>query len=120
MIVKGEVVHGKRLGGALGFPTANVKLAKEAASAIPSGVYAARVTIGEACYKGIANVGNHPTVGTAVDNLLEVHIFDFNKNIYGVHIVVELHSFIRAEKKFNDVEELKKAIKNDISVAKSL
>lgn len=120
MTITGEVVGGKHLGSTLGFPTANVKLSKEVASSIACGVYAARVTIGNACYDGIANVGNHPTVGEAIEALLEVHIFDFDKDIYGEKIEVDLLSFIRAEKKFNNVEELKKAIKNDISVAKSL
>lgn len=120
MKITGEVVGGKRLGNTLGFPTANVKLSKEVASSIVCGVYVARVTIGNACYDGIANVGNHPTVGEAIEALLEVHIFDFDKNIYGERIEVDLLSFIRAEKKFNSIEELKKAIENDISVAKSL
>lgn len=116
----GRVVHGQKLGRQLGFPTANINL-KRVSSPL-SGVFAITIKCGKMesnrIYNGVANVGCKPTVGK-FKSLLEVHIFDFDKDIYGEHVDVMFHQKIREEKRFSGVEELKKQIKQDEEVARS-
>ncbi|MEG1793669.1 MAG: riboflavin kinase [Rikenellaceae bacterium] len=117
-VIEGVVAHGRHLGTSLGFPTANINVSSSIAQNITFGVYFAKITIDKVSYKGIANLGHRPTVAESDDSVLEVYIFDFNQDIYGKTICVELSRFIRAEKRFNNLEELKTAIKNDILIAK--
>ena len=113
--MSGTVVVGNKRAGKINFPTANL---------IPSnlirpkkGVYAVRIKIENNIFNGIANFGNRPTVdGTKL--LLEVHLFDFDKNIYGKDLTVEFLTFIRDEKKFENFDFLTKQIHKDIQIAK--
>ena len=109
--VKGTVVKGKEFGKKLGFPTANI----EASGYVfpKNGVYKVKVIIDNKEYLGIANVGIHPTVGALDKRIVEVHILDFNREIYGSKIAVKFLRFIRDEMKFASVEDLKKQIKSD-------
>lgn len=97
--IKGKVVHGKKLGRAIGFPTANLDYSKEAL--IPKkGVYYTNVQWQGKIYKGITSVGNNPTVNG--DKLtIETYILDFNNDLYGHNIKVYFIKKIRDEKKFN-------------------
>lgn len=113
----GEVKKGRQDGEALGFPTANLELNEYL---IPKfGVYSSDVELenGER-YKAAVNIGIRPTFDEQIP-LLEAHILDFSGDLYGKKIHVELNDFIRDEKKFNNIEELKQQIKKDISVIRN-
>lgn len=109
--IKGLVEHGNKVGRTLGFPTANIDYKD---SFLPSnGVYFVTLEIeGEYLY-GVANVGNNPTVNYSRSKKLEVFILDYSKQIYDTLVKVNFIDKIRDEIKFNSVEELVDAIKND-------
>ena len=115
--LSGIVVEGEQIGRKIGFPTANINI-KDYILACP-GVYAVRIkmTNNSKIIKGIANLGYRPTFnGKKI--LLEVHLFNFSGNLYDKDLVVEFLKFIRKEKKFKNVDQLKKQIKTDLLVAK--
>ncbi len=115
--IRGIVQKGKKRGGPLvGFPTANLNINKEDLCPKP-GVYVVQVIHDSSCYGGVLNIGKNPTFG---DNELraETHIFDFDKDIYGHPIKVNLIQRIRDEKKFAGHEELAAQISKDIEQAR--
>ncbi|MDX8046984.1 bifunctional riboflavin kinase/FAD synthetase [Gracilibacillus sp. S3-1-1] len=109
----GEVIHGDKRGRTIGFPTANVKVEED--YIIPKiGVYAVEIEIGNKKYFGMANIGYNPTFTDDRENKkIEVHIFDFNDDIYGETIVVDWKKYIRTEEKFSGVDELIKKMRED-------
>ena len=115
--IEGKVQKGRQLGKKIGFPTANVDI-KDYILACP-GVYAVRAKIQKRSkfIKGIANLGYRPTFN-GKKLLLEVHLFNFSKNIYNKFLKVEFLRFIRKEKKFKNADQLKKQIKADLLKAK--
>ena len=113
--VKGKVIKGKRRGRTIGFPTCNIKLDNYIVPRL--GVYAVRVKGRGFSKKGIANVGYRPTFN-GQNLLLETNIFGINKNLYNKEITINFNKFIRPEKKFRDLEHLKKQIKIDIKKVK--
>lgn len=117
IIIKGVVVGGAKKGRSMGFPTANVVLDEEFCE-LTNGVYVADIAIGDEHFKGVANIGVHPTVGSSEEKLLEVHIFDFDRDIYDREIVVTLHDFLRGERKFGNIEDLITQITADKKQAK--
>lgn len=112
IIITGEVVGGAHKGRSMGFPTANIVLEPKFHN-LTNGVYVAEIKIGDENFKGVANIGVHPTVGSSPIKLLEVNIFDFNRTIYGYTITVTLHNFIRGEQKFASLSQLIEQIKED-------
>lgn len=113
--ISGRVIHGWKKGRELGFPTANVALKRQVCPL--SGVFAVEAKVGTNIVRGVANVGNKPTFnGTRA--LLEVHLFDFDKVIYGQFIEVKLKAKLRDEIKFNGLDELVAQINQDIVKAK--
>ncbi|KYG89551.1 bifunctional riboflavin kinase/FMN adenylyltransferase [[Bacillus] sp. KCTC 13219] len=105
--VPGIVVHGDKRGRTLGFPTANVQ--SMAGCFIPAtGVYAVQILVQNKWYNGVCNVGYKPTFKNPEEKQLsiEVHIFDFDKNIYGEEVVVGWYKRIRSERKFAGIDEL--------------
>lgn len=107
--IEGEIIKGKQIGRTIGFKTANLIYPSELI-VLPFGVYSVNTQFG----KGIANFGMRPTVnGEGI--LLEVHILDFDRDIYGENICVEFNKMIRSEKKFPSLEALKKQIQQDIT-----
>ena len=115
--IEGKVQKGKQLGKKIGFPTANIDI-KDYVLACP-GVYAVRTKVANnpRIIKGIANLGYRPTFnGKRI--LLEAHLFNFSGNIYNKDLSVEFLKFIRKEKKFKNMEQLKKQIKIDLLIAK--
>ena len=115
--IEGKVQKGKQLGKKIGFPTANIDI-KDYILACP-GVYAVRVKMlnSSNIIKGIANLGYRPTFnGKKI--LLEVHLFNFSGNLYDKNLTVEFLRFIRKEKKFKNVNQLRKQIKIDLLIAK--
>jgi riboflavin kinase/FMN adenylyltransferase len=115
--VEGRVEGGDRRGRTIGFPTANVSLEGYLEPAL--GVYAVRVEVGGGKYGGVANFGRRPTFDKK-DVLLEVHIFDFEGDIYGQPIVVSFISFLRPEMKFAGLDALKAQIAKDSVTARAL
>jgi len=116
--VRGTVMTGRNRGGRLlGFPTANIKLQDELCP--KTGVYAVTVEYMESRYKGVANIGYSPTFA---DNIftVEVHILDFNENIYGRNIRINFISRIRDELKFADIDQLSEQIRKDIDKARKI
>lgn len=108
--VAGRVAHGNKLGRTIGFPTANIMLNR---LVVPiHGVYAVKVETKTGIHQGIANIGNRPTIN-GTKPLLEVHIFDFNRSIYGEAIEVSFVKKLRDEVKFSNFEALKQQIQRD-------
>lgn len=114
--IRGEVQRGRQRGGrVVGFPTANLQISEEDLCPKP-GVYVTQVIYDGKCYGGVANIGYNPTFG---ENKLvaETHIFDFDDNIYGKPIRINLLRHLRSERKFSGPEELAAQIRQDIKVA---
>lgn len=111
-----EVVHGKKLGRTLGFPTANQRFPK--GRTVPKfGVYAVRVRIDGTVYLGVANVGVRPTVENTVSSNCETFVFDYHGDLYGKTVTTEFYGFLRPERHFPDVQALKSAVKLDMQSA---
>ena len=99
-------MHGQKLARTLGVPTANIKTPKHN---LPlKGVFAVTATTAPAgaIYQAVANLGNRPTVN-GLKPVLEVHMFDFEQQIYGQKLTVEFNHYLRAEQKFADLDQLK-------------
>ena len=117
-ILCGRVAHGEKIGRTLGFPTANIALKRQVSPV--RGVFAVKVHWdGSDIYDGVANVGFRPTVNGQVCQL-EVHLFDFDDDLYGRTVEVELVAKIRDEQPFKSLDALKKQINNDADKAKAL
>lgn len=115
--VSGEVLHGRRLGRRMGFPTVNIEISKDKLLP-PYGVYFTEVSIEGKHFNGITNIGSKPTVTDSDTIFAETNILDFNEDVYGKYITVKLLRFERPEKKFSSVEELKGQIETDIRKGK--
>jgi riboflavin kinase/FMN adenylyltransferase len=116
--IRGTVETGRNRGGKLlGFPTANIKLSDELCPR--TGVYAVTVAFNGHNLKGVANIGYSPTFDDHIYTV-EVHILDFNENIYGKNIRVNFIHRIRDEKKFSGIKELSEQIQSDIEKARTL
>ena len=116
--VLGTVTEGDQLGRRLGFPTANLSAHNEQFP--PDGVYAVDAAVRNKNYSGVANIGVRPTVYDQNGRrLLEVHLFDFDGNIYGEDIEVSFRKLIRREMKFAGLDELKAQIARDCETAKA-
>ncbi|OIM99551.1 riboflavin biosynthesis protein RibF [Idiomarina sp. MD25a] len=115
----GKVVHGRKNGRTIGFPTANIPL-KRLKSPL-HGVFAVKINVGRAedTYHGVANLGTRPTLnGDEVQ--LEVHLFDFSGNLYGQHATVTPVAKLRSEQRFASLEHLKQQIEKDAARARVL
>jgi riboflavin kinase / FMN adenylyltransferase len=109
----GIVVHGDKRGRTIGFPTANVDTMDEFILP-PLGVYAVKIKIGADWYEGVCNVGYKPTFNKdALKVSVEVHIFNFKKDIYGKKVTIEWHQYLRKEQKFSGIDELVAQIEKD-------
>jgi len=108
----GTVVQGQQLGRTIGFPTANIHI-KEDYKLIPkNGVYIIKSYLNEVLIYGIMNIGNRPTVN-GLNQTIEVHFIDFDKDLYGQEVTIEVVEFIREELKFDSLESLKNQIQKD-------
>jgi riboflavin kinase / FMN adenylyltransferase len=115
--IKGIVQKGRQLGKKIGFPTCNIDI-KDYIISTP-GVYAVKIKrkYSNKFLKGIANLGYRPTFNQK-RILLEVHIFNFSGNLYNKYLSIEFTKFIRKEKKFKNVNQLRKQIQSDLKIAK--
>ncbi len=111
-MLNGKVVNGKKLGGTIGFPTANIDV-QERYKLIPkTGVYVVQTQYKGTLIFGMMNIGYRPTLDGA-HQTIEVHFFDFNDNLYGVHLTIELLYFLREEQKFDSLDLLVSQLKID-------
>jgi riboflavin kinase/FMN adenylyltransferase len=113
--VSGTVLRGRGMGRELGFPTAN--LPNRGEQYPPDGVYVVSTRFEGISYEGVANIGFRPTIGESSERLLEVHLFDFDRNLYGAEVEVSFAHFLRPEKKFHSVADLRSGIAQDVAMA---
>lgn len=117
--ISGRVVHGLKLGRELGYATANVQMKHNRPPL--AGIFAVRVYgIGEGACDGVASLGLRPTVASDGRATLEVHLFDFQRDIYGEHLRVEFLAKIRDEEKYPDLQTLKAQIARDCAAARGI
>jgi len=115
--ILGTVKAGEKLGRKLGFPTANLSAHSEQFP--PNGVYVAEARLAGSLYRGVANLGYRPTVNSAnPERLLELHLFDLNKEVYGEEVEVRFLRYLRPEQRFEGVDALAAQIARDVQVAR--
>lgn len=116
--ILGTVKAGAQLGRKLGFPTANLSAHSEQFP--PNGVYVAEAKLNGATFRGVANLGYRPTVAEGTpERLLELHLFDLNREIYGEDVEVRFVRFLRPEKKFENLDALSDQIARDVKQAQA-
>ena len=117
--IQGKVKVGRKMGRKIGFPTCNIELNDYVIAR--HGVYAVNILLknNKKLFKGIANLGYRPTFNQK-KLLLEVHIFNFSRNLYNKYLTIEFMNFIRKEKKFKNINQLKKQINLDLKIAKKV
>ena len=117
--INGRVITGNRIGRTLSYPTANLQYPEDIIK-VAKGVYAVNIEFDNRKLFGVANFGNRPTIGGKSSLLLEVHIFDFNENIYDKDIKVSFVKKLRDEKKFESLADLKLQLAQDEQAARKL
>ncbi|MBR5200341.1 MAG: riboflavin kinase [Alistipes sp.] len=113
MDIIAEVVHGRKIGRALGFPTANMSL--EGYKDVERGVYRSSVDIDGVTYRAMSNVGIRPSVG-GKELLLETHVIGFSGDLYGRKLRVTLVEKLRDEKRFSSISDLKEQLQRDYTL----
>ena len=109
---EGEVVHGNKIGRSIGYPTANLKSTDDEKIVLGDGIYAVYVDVDSKCYKGMMSIGFRPTVN-GKKRVVEVNLFDFDREIYGEIIRVAVKKYLRSEVKFDGLEALKLQLHKD-------
>jgi riboflavin kinase/FMN adenylyltransferase len=117
--IRGIVAHGDARGRGIGFPTANIALGRHLEPARGAYAVTARLPDGRRL-RGVANVGRRPTVNSGAESRLEVHLFDFEGDLYGEELAVALHGFLRPERKFASLDALRAQIASDAAEARRL
>ena len=105
--IEGPVIHGLKNGRKINFPTANQEIDEEILPHIT------RTKIGDKIYKSMTNIGTHPTISELDKPVIETHLLDFSEDIYGQNIKVEFLKFIRDQRKFPSLNDLKEQLKQD-------
>lgn len=113
----GIVIHGEKRGKELGFPTANIQL-DQSDTTIEPGVYATELILDNEKHQGMLYVGTRPTLNLSQKSI-EIHIFNFNRNIYGIQIQFFVFKKIRGDQRFNSIEELIAQIEKDQAAIKA-
>ena len=117
--IRGVVADGDKRGRTIGFPTANVPLGAHLEPA--RGVYAVVVRLADgSTHPGVANIGRRPTVNAGTESRLEVFIFDYEGDLYGAELSVALHAFLRGERRFAGIDELRAQIAADAAEARKM
>jgi riboflavin kinase/FMN adenylyltransferase len=111
--IRGKVIEGFKVGRTIGFPTANIELSEQEKLIPAVGVYAVRVLWNKKYYKGMMNIGNRPTLDNGANISIEVHILDFDEDIYNQSIEIDFIRKIRDEQKFNGIDELIEQLQKD-------
>lgn len=115
--IRGEVVHGRKLGRTIGMPTTNL-IPPSTKLLPPCGVYASKTLLDGIWYPGVTNIGYKPTVGGEEYIGIETYIFHIDRNLYGEIIEVELYDYVRPEMRFGSIEELVQRMGEDVKLAK--
>jgi len=110
--LQGQVIEGQQIGRTLGFPTANLEVVDDSKLIPKDGVYAVYVEVKGQLFKGMMNIGNNPSL-TSKKHSIEVHIFDFDSDIYNEQIEVRFIKHIREEISFNNLHALKNQLEKD-------
>lgn len=116
----GKVVHGQKIGGPMGFPTANLELTEKEKLSPPDGIYAVVVRVRKLTYGGMLYIGKRPTLKGAQHRTIEVNIFDFEEDIYGDEVQLDLIGFIRFDQRFDSLEDLRNQLSVDRESALAL
>ena len=111
--VSGKVVLGNQLGRTIGFPTANIELTNTSKLIPGDGVYAVKLTVEGITHHGMMNIGIRPTVSNSQNRVIEVHLFDFNSDIYGKSVTITVCNHLRREQVFSGIEALTEQLKKD-------
>ena len=114
--VEGPVMHGLENGRKINFPTLNMEIDE---NLLPNGVYISRTFIDGKVYKSMTNVGTHPSISELSKPIIETHVIDFSEFIYGKVVKVEVLKFIRDQKKFGSLNDLKEQLKKDLIQAQN-
>ena len=115
--ISGRVIHGNKIGGRIGYPTANIQLQRKRVAL--TGVFAVTVSgLGPNRLPGAASLGVRPTLGEALKAVLEVHLLDFDRRIYGEHVTVHFLHKLRDEMKFASLEALSAQIERDVAATR--
>lgn len=115
----GEVVKGRQVGRTIGIPTANIQ-ADEKIILPKRGVYAVKAYLADKEYLGVLNIGKRPTVHNGTDTTIEVHLLDFDADIYGEILRVDLYKYLRGETKFVSLAELKQEIEHNMAEVREI
>lgn len=119
--ISGKVTTGKRIGNTIGYPTANITIGEDYKLIPKSGVYVAKAVVDGKEYGGMLSIGNNPTIDpNSTIQHVEIHIFNFSRNIYGENIQVRFVERIRDNKRFNGLEELKEALDSDKVISQKI
>jgi riboflavin kinase/FMN adenylyltransferase len=112
--ISGQIIEGRKLGRKIGFPTANIKPYSEHKLIPANGVYAVEVQLDKKVMSGMLSIGSNPTVNTDINfRSIEVHILNFDEDIYGRNIIVIFRKRLRDEKKFGNIQELAEQMEQD-------
>ena len=114
--IEGPVIHGLKNGKKINFPTINQEIEEKI---LPDGVYISRTKVKDKIYKSMTNIGTHPTISELDKPIIETHLIDFDEEIYGEIVKVELIRFLRDQKKFPSLKELKEQLKKDLIQAQN-
>ncbi len=118
-ILTGKIEHGKGLGKTVGMPTANLKVCDE--TKLPEhGVYATRMIVDGKSYKSVTNIGTRPSVDGENRVTVETFVIDFDGDIYGEDVQLEVHQFLRPIQKFQGIEAVWEQVKKDVEKAKKI
>ncbi len=118
ILLTGKVVHGKGLGRTVGMPTANLCVME---GTLPEpGVYATRICVDGEKFLSVTNIGTRPSVDSDEIITVEVHILDFERNIYGKLVTLEVHEFLRPIRRFESLDAVQEQVKKDILQVKNL
>jgi riboflavin kinase/FMN adenylyltransferase len=117
--LNGLVIKGQQIGRSIGFPTANIHIPNDYKLVPRDGVYAVQAAVNGNLYKAMLNIGNRPTVDGS-KKTVEAHLFDFQGDLYDMQITIYFKAFLREERKFDGLEQLKAQLKLDQVTAKKL
>ena len=118
--LSGTVVEGDRIGSSLGYPTANIDLNADYKLVPPEGVYAVKVNFENQVYNGMLNIGKRPTVSNSGELRIEVHLLDFNGDMYGQKVKMDIIEYIRPETNFDNKTDLVNQIMEDEKSCRSI
>jgi riboflavin kinase/FMN adenylyltransferase len=117
--LRGEVVHGNKIGKTLGYPTANISVKNQLKLIPGNGIYAVFVEYKKTLYQGMLSIGVRPTIGESL-RTIEVNIFNFSETIYGASLTIHFVQKFRNEEKFRNLEELKAQLARDWNSAREI